>query len=117
MEQTKQHRPIEDIWNELSNHPDFVVGAYYDKETVIDIIAQEIDGDYENDDELYKDAEWILNNNERRIEKNVNNCWEYGMEGCIFSDGCDLPLEKEKEKVEMIVSQEDMDIIKKYLIK
>ena len=91
MEQTKTHRPIGDIWNELSNHPDFVVGAYYYKETLIDIIAQEIDGDYENDDELYKDAEWILNNNQRQIEKNIENCWQYGQENLIFTDGCDEP--------------------------
>ena len=91
MEQTKTHRPIGDIWKELSNHPDFVVGDYYDKKTLIDIIAQEIDGDYEIDDELYKDAEWIFENNVRQIEKNIENCWQYGQENLIFSDGCDLP--------------------------
>ena len=91
MEQTKTLRPIGDIFNELSNHPDFVAGAYYDKETIIDIIAQEIDGDYENDDELYKDAELIFENNGRQIERNINTCWDIGMDSCIFSDGCDLP--------------------------
>ena len=111
MEQTKQHRPIGDIYNELSNHPDFVAGAYYDKETLIDIILNEIDGS----DDDYKDAEVILNNNFYQIQKNIESCWEQGQENCIFTDGCDLTLEK--NKVEMIVSQEDMDIIKKHLIK
>lgn len=92
MEQTKTHRPIGDIWKELSNHPDFVVGDYYDKEALIDIIAHEIqDGSYDDDDELYKDAEWILNNNLEQIQKNIENCWEYGQENLIFSDGCDEP--------------------------
>jgi hypothetical protein len=92
MEQTKTHRPIGDIWNELSNHPDFIAGAYYDKETILDYVADELqDGSYDDDDKLYKDAEWVINNNQRRIEKNINNSWDIGMDSCIFSDGCDEP--------------------------
>jgi hypothetical protein len=97
MEQTKQHRPIGDIWNELSKHPDFVAGAYYDKETLIDIIANEIGDDYDDDDKLFKDAEVILNNNFYQIQKNVENCWEYGQEQCIFTDDCDLLIPPTKE--------------------
>ena len=95
MKETTPLRPIEDIFNELSNHPDFVAGAYYDKETVIDIIAQEIvDGD---DEYLYSKAEEIINNNQRRIEKNINNSWDIGMESCDFTDGCDLSIPPTKE--------------------
>jgi hypothetical protein len=91
-------RPIEDIFNELSNHPDFIAGAYYDKGTILDQIADELqDGSYDDDDKLYKDAEWVLQNNGRRIEKNINNSWDFGMQGCIFSDDCDLPEEPTKE--------------------
>jgi hypothetical protein len=92
MEQTKQHRPIEDIWNELSNHPDFVVGAYYDKETVIDIIVNNYFPDTDDNDKLFKDAEEILNNNFYQIQKNVENCYEFATEELDFLDGCDLPV-------------------------
>jgi|688.fasta_scaffold05523_19 hypothetical protein len=89
------HRPIEDIWNELSNHPDFIAGAYYDKGTILDYVADELqDGSYDDDDKLYEDAEWVIENNARRIEKNINSSWECGMQGCIFSDDCDLPTEQ-----------------------
>jgi hypothetical protein len=88
-ELTKPLRPIGDIYSELSKHPDFVAGAYYDKETVIDIIAQEIvDGD---DEYLYSKAEEILNNNFYQIQKNIEGCWEQGQEHLDFTDGCDLP--------------------------
>ena len=91
MEQTTPLRPIEDIFYELVKHPDFIAGAYYDKGTILDYIAQEIGDDYDDDDKLYKDAEWVIQNNGRRIEKNINNCWDFGMQDCIFSDDCDLP--------------------------
>jgi len=97
MKETTPLRPIADIWDELSNHPDYVVGAFYDKETVIDIIATEIGDDYDDDDKLFKDAEVILNNNFYQIQKNIENCWDYGMQDCIFSDDCDLPEETTKE--------------------
>ena len=99
MEQTKQHRPIGDIYIELSKHPDFVAGAYYDKETLIGIIANEIGDDYDDDDKLFKDAELIINNysNFWQIQKNIENCWEYGQEHCIFTDDCDLPIPPTKE--------------------
>jgi hypothetical protein len=91
MKETTTLRPIGDIWNELTKHPDYVVGAYYDKETVIDIIAQEIvDGD---DEYLYSKAEEILNNNFYQIQKNVENCYEFATEELDFLDGCDLPEE------------------------
>jgi len=98
MKQTKQHRPIGDIYNELSNHPDFVAGAYYDKGTILDYVANELqDGSYDDDDKLYKDAEWVIENNARQIERNINNSWDYGMGGIIFTDDCDLPNEPTKE--------------------
>ena len=99
MEQTKQHRPIEDIYDELSKHPDFVAGAYYDKKMVIDIITNEIGDDYDDDEKAYKDAELIINNysNFWQIQKNIENCWEYGQEHCIFTDDCDLPIPPTKE--------------------
>ena len=89
------HRPIEDIWNELSNHPDFVAGTYYDKGGVIDYVAAELqDGSYDDEDKLYKDAEWVIENNIKRIERNIETSFNNGMEGCIFSDYCDLPTEQ-----------------------
>jgi hypothetical protein len=91
MEKIIPLRPIEDIYSELSKHPDFVAGAYYDKKTLIDIIATEIEDNYDDDDKLFKDAEVILNNNFHQIQKNIENCWEYGQEQCIFTDDCDLP--------------------------
>ena len=98
MKETTTPRPIEDIWNELSNHPDFIAGAYYDKGTILDYVADELqDGSYDDDDKLYKDAEWVIENNGRQIERNINNSWDIGMEHCIFSDGCDLPNEPTKE--------------------
>ena len=99
MKEPTPHRPIGDIYNELSKHPDFVAGAYYDKEMVIDIIANEIGDDYDDDDKLFKDAELIINNysNFWQIQKNIENCWEYGQEHCIFTDDCDLTIPPNKE--------------------
>ena len=99
MKETTPHRPIGDIYDELSKHPDFVAGAYYDKEMVIDIIINEIGDDYDDDDKLFKDAELIINNysNFWQIQKNIENCWEYGQEHCIFTDDCDLPIPPTKE--------------------
>lgn len=91
MKETTPLRPIGDIYRELSKHPDFVAGAYYDKETLRGIIANEIGGDYDDDDKLFKDVEEILNNNFYQIQKNIENCWEHGQEYCIFTDDCDLP--------------------------
>ena len=98
MKQTKQHRPIEDIFYELVKHPDFIAGAYYDKGTILDYVANELqDGSYDDDDKLYKDSEWIIENNGRQIERNINNSWDFGIQGCIFSDNYDLPTEQTKE--------------------
>lgn len=90
----KQSRTIEDIYSELCNHPDFVAGSYYDKESVIDIIANEIQDDYDDKDELFKDAEQIFENNERQIFRNIDNGYMYSMEDIDFLDDCDLTLEK-----------------------
>ena len=99
MEQTTTHRPIGDIYNELSNHPDFIAGAYYDKGTILDYIAHELEdgSSYDDEDKLYTAAEWVIENNGRQIERNINNSWDIGMDSCIFSDGCDLPQETTKE--------------------
>ena len=78
MKETKQHRPIDDIWNVLYNVRDFVSGSYYRKDNVIDFIANDFDsGSADNDsiDELYKDAEVILNNNFNQIQKNIDGCY------------------------------------------
>ncbi len=97
MKEKTSLRPIGDIWDELSNHPDYVVGGYYDKETVIDIIANSISDDYDDDDKLFKDAEEILNNNFYQIQKNVEDCYEFATSELDFLDSCDLPEELNKE--------------------
>ena len=99
MKQTKQHRPIEDIWNELSNHPDFIAGAYYDKGTILNYIAHELEdgSSYDDEDKLYTAAEWVIENNLEQINMNIHISWSSGMEHCIFSDYCDLPTEPTKE--------------------
>jgi hypothetical protein len=95
MVQQTEPRTIGDIYSELSNHPDFVAGSYYDKDSVIDIIANEIGDDYDDDDKLFKDAEEIYENNARQIFKNIDNAYDYGMEHVDFTEGCDLTLEKQ----------------------
>lgn len=91
MKETTPLRPIDDIWNELSNHPDFVAGSYYTKDNVIDIIANEIGDDYDDDDKLFKDAEEIYENNARQIFRNIDGCYEYGIDHSNFLYDCDLP--------------------------
>lgn len=88
-------RSVGDIYSELSNHPDFVAGSYYDKDSVIDIIANEIGDDYDDDDKLFKDAEEIYENNARQIFKNIDNAYDYGMEHVDFTEGCNLTIEKQ----------------------
>ena len=95
MKETTPLRPIGDIWNELSKHPDFVVGAYYDKETVIDIIANNYCADTDDNDKLFKDAEEILNNNFYQIQKNVEDCYEFATSELDFLYDCDLTIEKQ----------------------
>lgn len=90
MKETTPLRPIGDIWKELTKHPDYVVGAYYDKETVINIIFN----NYCDDDKLFKDAEEILNNNFYQIQKNVEDCYEFATSELDFLYDCDLTLEK-----------------------
>ena len=98
MKETTTLRPIDDIWNELSNHPDFVTGSYYTKDNVIDIIANEIGDDYDdNDDKLFKDAEEIYENNAGQIFKNIDACYEYGVDQSEFLYDCDLTLEKQNK--------------------
>lgn len=98
MKETTPHRPIGDIWNELSNHPDYVAGTYYDKGTILDDIANEIqDGSYDDDEKLYTDAEELINNNLEQINYNIHISWRSGMNNCIFTDGCDLPEKPTKE--------------------
>jgi hypothetical protein len=95
MKETKQHRPIDDIYYELCSHPDFVTGSYYTKDNVIDIIISQIEYDYDDDDDLVNYAEQIYKNNSRQIFKNIDGCYEYGVDHSEFLCDCDLTIEKQ----------------------
>jgi hypothetical protein len=92
-------RDIDEIYSELCNHPDFVAGSYYDKESVIDIIFNQICADHDDDNanELFKDAEQIFENNERQIFRNIDNGYMYALEDLDILDDCDLTLEKQNK--------------------
>lgn len=97
-----QPRTLDDIYSEMCSHPDFVAGSYYDKDSVIEMIATSIEDEYPDDenepgmyDIIYKDAEEIYKNNSRRIFKNIDSCYEYAFQDIDVLEDCDLTIEKQ----------------------
>jgi hypothetical protein len=95
----KEPRDIDETYREMCSHPDFVAGSYYDKESVIDIIFNQICADHDDDNanELFNDAEQIFQNNKRQIFKNIDSCYEYAFQDVDILEDCDLTLEKQNK--------------------
>lgn len=71
--ETKQHRPINDIWNELKNHPDYVFGELWDKGGIKHHLVEGANG-YLGEHFTDKDLDNIIENTLEETKKDIIWC-------------------------------------------
>ena len=88
-------KTIEQIWSELTSHPDFVTGTIHTKQNVTEILEYK----YADDEDFIRVLDLFVEENKQEISVVIDNFYVIDYEYGHWSNEMDDLIEKGKEKI------------------